>query len=270
MAGRGNVMKKISGFLMVLLLFSVATAVGAEDVRTGTITGKMMIKNGGPMANGVVVFFNEASGPPPSPEKYWRVPDEIVGTDGEGNFKAVLLEGKYYLGASKRKSGQEVGPPQEGDYFLPVMEEKGVPRTFRVGKGKATDIGTIAEAVPFSRTTIKTGNGITAIEGTITGPDGKPLERAMVFAFLTPAMVGKPLFVSERTGKDGKYLLRVNQGGNYYLKIREVYGGGAPKVGEIMGGYGQDKPVPVTITTGKIVKGIDIKGVRFPGRGPNR
>lgn len=263
-------MKKISGFFMVLLLLSVAMAVGAEDVRTGTITGKMMIKNGGPLANGVVFFFNEASGPPPSPEKYWRVPDEIVGTDGDGNFKAVLLEGKYYLGASKRKSGQEVGPPQEGDYFLPVMEEKGVPTTYRVNKGKTSDIGTIAEAVPFSRATIKTGNGITAIEGTITDADGKPLERAMVFAFLTPAMVGKPLFVSERTGKDGKYLLRVNQGGNYYLKIRDVYGGGAPKVGEIMGGYGQDRPVPVAITTGATVKGIDIKGVRFLGRGPNQ
>ncbi|MBT0652309.1 carboxypeptidase-like regulatory domain-containing protein [Geomobilimonas luticola] len=263
-------MTKICGFLMVFLLCSVATAVGAEDARTGTISGKMKIKNGGPLANGVVFFFNEASGPPPSPEKYWRVPDEIVGTDGEGNFKAVLLEGKYYLGASKRKSGQEVGPPQEGDYFLPAMEEKGVSKTFHVEKGKTADIGTIAEAIPFSRATVKTGSGITAIEGSITDAEGKPLERAMVFAFLTPAMVGKPLFVSERTGKDGKYLLRVNQGGDYYLKIRDVYGGGAPKVGEIMGGYGQDKPMPVTVKTGTTVKGIDIKGVRFLGRGPNQ
>lgn len=263
-------MGKIGYFLVAAVLFCMSTAVFAEDVRTGTITGKMMVKNGGPLANGVVFFFNEASGPPPSPEKYWRVPDEIVGTDGEGNFKAVLVEGKYYLGASKRKSGQEVGPPQEGDYFLPVMEEKGVSKAFRVDKGKMADIGTIAEAVPFSRATIKTKNDITAIEGTITDAEGKPLERAMVFAFLTPAMVGKPLFVSERTGKDGKYLLRVNQGGGYYLKIRDVYGGGAPKVGEIMGGYGQDKPMPVTVKTGTTVKGIDIKGVRFLGRGPNQ
>ncbi|GFE56432.1 hypothetical protein AOG1_03110 [Geobacter sp. AOG1] len=258
------------GCFVTAVLMCMATMAFAEDVRTGTITGKMMVKNGGPLANGVVFFFNEASGPPPSPEKYWRVPDEIVGTDAGGNFKAVLVEGKYYLGASKRKSGQEVGPPQEGDYFLPAMEEKGIPKTFRVDKGKATDVGTIAEAVPFAKTTVKTSNGITAIEGTITDADGKPLERAMVFAFLTPAMVGKPLFVSERTGKDGKYLLRVNQGGNYYLKIRDVYGGGAPKVGEIMGGYGQDKPVPVTAKTGTTVKGIDIKGIRFLGRGPNQ
>lgn len=263
-------MRSIRCIFVVAILFCIATTVGAEDVKTGTISGKMKIKNGGPLANGVVFFFNEASGPSPSPEKYWRVPDEIVGTDGEGNFKAVLVEGKYYLGASKRKSGQEVGPPQEGDYFLPAMEEKGVSKTFRVDKGKVTDIGTIADAIPFSKAIIKTQNGITAIEGTITDAEGNPLERAMVFAFLTPAMVGKPLFVSERTGKDGKYLLRVNQGGDYYLKIRDVYGGGAPKVGEIMGGYGQDKPVPVAAKTGTTVKGIDIIGIRFLGRGPNQ
>ena len=263
-------MKKINGFLALAFVFCTAITVCAAEVKTGTITGKMMIKNGGPLANGVVFFFNEASGPPPSPEKYWRVPDEIAGTDGEGNFKALLVEGKYYLGASKRTTGQEVGPPQEGDYFLPVMEEKGIPKTYRVDKGKVTDIGTIAEAVPFTKATIKTQNGITSIEGTITDTDGKPLERAMVFAFLTPAMVGKPLFVSERTGTDGKYLLRVNQGGTYYLKIRDVYGGGAPKVGGIMGGYGQDKPYPVTVKTGTAVKGIDIKGIRFVGRGPNQ
>lgn len=242
----------------------------ANEVRTGAIAGKMMIKNGGALANGLVYFFNDRNGPPPSPDKYWRVPDEITKTDAEGNFKAQLLEGKYYLGATKRVAGQDPGPPQEGDLFLPASSEKGGPKEYLVKKGETTDAGTIAEALPFQRNMIKTSDGITAIEGVITDNKGRPVDKALVFAFLTPAMIGRPLFVSERTGSDGRYLLRVDKGGTYYLKIRDVYGGGVPKVGEIIGSYGEKKATPVTVEFGKILKGINISGISFPGRGPQK
>jgi hypothetical protein len=80
-------------------------------------------------------------------------------------------------------------------------------------------------------------------------------------------MVGKPLFISEKTGKDGRYILRVHQGGNYFLKIRNSYGGGAMKAGEIMGSYGQEKPMAVEVKTGAVAKGINITGISFPGQG---
>jgi len=80
-------------------------------------------------------------------------------------------------------------------------------------------------------------------------------------------MKGRPLFISERTGKDGRYQLRVNQGGSYFIKTRNSYGGGAIKSGEITGFYGREEPKPVEVTTGSIAKDINIIGKRFANRG---
>lgn len=266
-------MKRFCFIMMLMTACFAWSGVSAEDVNTGTVIGKAMIKDGQPMANGVVYFFNDASGPPPSDDKYWRVPDEIITTDAAGNFTAKLVEGKYYVGAIKRSksaSGQEVGPPQQGDLFLPLHSENGNPKLLIVSTGKTTDLGTVTGAYPFQKKTPKTKDGITAIEGKVTDARGKPVEKALVFAFLTPAMVGRPLFVSERTGKDGKYVLRVHQGGSYYLKVRDVYGGGALKAGDILGSYGQKQPLAVAVKTGSTVKGVDITGIRFPGAGPKK
>lgn len=269
MRGKEWVMKKICSILLFMVICCIGVTAFAEEVKTGSLSGTVMIKEGVPMANGVVFVFNSSSGPVPSSDKYWRVPDEIVKTDAHGKFVAKLPDGTYYIGAIQRKSGEEIGPPQEGDMFLPFHGE-GSPRPHVVANGSSTDIGVIVGAQPFKKSSIKTKDGVTAIEGRITDTHGKPVRNAFVFAFLTPAMVGKPLFVSERTGKDGKYLLRVNQGGDYYLKTRNTYGGGAMKAGEIMGSYGQEKPVAVKAKTAEIVKGVNITGIRFPGQGPKK
>jgi len=262
-------MKKICLILLFMLVCCIGVTAFAEEAKTGSISGKVMIKDGVPMANGVVFVFNSSSGPPPSSDKYWRVPDEIVKTDAEGKFVATLADGTYFIGAIQRKSGEDIGPPQEGDMFLPFHGE-GSPKPHVVVSGSATDLGIITGALPFKKSSIKIKDGITAIEGKVIDSRGKPLQNAFVFAFLTPAMVGKPLFISERSGKDGTYILRVHQGGDYFLKIRNTYGGGAMKAGEIMGSYGQEKPVAVKAKSGEIAKGINITGAYFPGQGPKK
>ena len=255
--------------LCIMVLFPAAILPAAEP-NNGTLSGRLMIKNDGPLEGGMAFLFNDAAGPPPSPDLYWRVPDEIVPVDSEGRFKAELVAGKYYVGAIKRLAGKEVGPPQEGDLFLTSRDAKGEPRAYLVRKGERTDIGTLTEAVPFKRSTLKTKEGITAIEGTVVDSAGNPVEGALVFAFLTPAMLGKPVFVSERTGKDGKYLLRVLGSGNYYLKTRDVYGGGPPRVGALVGGYGEGTPAAAKARSGEITKGIVLRGTRFAGQGPRQ
>ncbi|RNC69237.1 MAG: carboxypeptidase regulatory-like domain-containing protein [Desulfuromonadales bacterium] len=257
-------------FHLLVVLFLIATGVQAGELRTGTLTGQMKIKGGGPLGNGQVFLFRKSSGPPPSPDRYWRVPDEVVSTDVEGRFTAQLLEGTYYLGASKRPAGKEAGPLQDGDYYLPSEDRKGMMWEYAVKNGETTSTGTIAAVVPYRKGSDKTGGPLTAIEGVVTNAEGKPVERVMVFAFVSPGMIGKPLYVSERTGKDGKYVLRVHSGGTYYLKARDLYGGGAPKVGEFMGGYGKTEATPVVVKTGETLKGIDLRGGRFEGRGPGR
>lgn len=269
MRGKGYKMKRFCSLLILMMVCLVGVNATAEEVNTSSVTGKAMIKDGQPLTNGVVYIFNDVSGPPPSSDKYWRVPDEITTTDAVGKFSAKLLEGKYYIGIIKRingssGSGQEIGPLQEGDLFLPLNNDKGNPKLIIVASGKVTDLGTISGAYTYQR------ESVTAIEGKITDPDGKPVNKALVFAFVTPAMVGKPLFVSERTGKDGIYSLKVHQGGSYYLKVRDVYGGGALKAGDILGSYGQEKPLAVTVRTGETLHEVDIKGIRFPGSGPKR
>jgi hypothetical protein len=241
----------------------------AHEAKAGSISGKVMIKDGMPMADGLVYIFNNSAGPPPSLDfKYWRVPDEIVKTDGEGKFLAALPDGKYYLGAIKRKSGEDIGPLQEGDLFLPILAE-GASRQHVIINDSATDIGNVTGALPYKKSSFAT-ESVTAIEGNITDSSGRPVENTMIFAFTSPAMIGKPLFISEKTGKDGRYTLRVYQGGKYYLKIRNVYGGGTMKAGEIMGSYGQAVPVAVEVKTGATIKGINITGISFSGPGANK
>ena len=252
---------------MFMLISLTGVTAFADGAKTGSISGRVMIDEDLPMSNGLIFVFDEAAGAPPSFDRYWRVPDEVVKIGADGRFTALLPEGKYYLGAIKRRSDEDMGPLQEGDLFLPFYAN-GAPIKYPVTNGSALDLGNIAGAMPFRKSILKTRAGTTGIEGTVTDARGKPLENALVFAFPTPAMLGKPLFISEKTGKDGKYLLRVYKGGSYFLKIRNSYGGGAMKAGEIMGNYGQDKPAAVEVNTGAIVKGIDIVGTVFAGQGP--
>ncbi len=260
-------MKKLCSILIFILIAFTWISAFAEGVKTGSISGRVLIDEDLPMANGLIFIFDEAAGAPPSFDRYWRVPDEVVKIGPDGRFISLLPEGKYYLGAIKRKSDEDMGPLQEGDLFLPFYAD-GAPIKYSVTNGSSIDLGNIIGALPFRKSILKTGAGTTGIEGTVTDSRGNPLENVLVFAFPTPAMLGKPLFISEKTGKDGKYLLRVYKGGSYFLKIRNSYGGGAMKAGEIMGNYGQEKPAAVEVKTGATVKGIDITGTTFAGQGP--
>lgn len=259
-------MKKI--FLIPYLLFIclITATAFADDNGNGTISGKVMISDGVPMSDGSLFIFNEASGAPPSFDRYWRVPDEIATIDKDGKFNVLLSAGRYYLGAIKRKTADEAGPLQDGDLFLPFYAD-GAPIAYPVTRGSSTNLGVVTGVKPFSKAILKTGEGITAILGIVTDSHGKPLENVMVLAFNNASMLGRPLFISEMTGKDGRYMLRLYEGGDYYLKIRSSYGGGAMKAGEIMGNYGADKPAPVAVKSGAVTKGIDIVGTIFSGQG---
>jgi hypothetical protein len=96
---------------------------------------------------------------------------------------------------------------------------------------------------------------------------GNPVPDAVVVAFLQPAVQTKPLFVSEKTGKDGKYVLRVTPG-TYYLRVRNAFASGPPEPGQIVGYYGEGQPAPVTIKEGEVLKDIHFRVILFPGRGP--
>jgi hypothetical protein len=256
--------KKYIMFFSVIL-FSYAIPLFANEINRGWISGQMMIKDGGPMAGGIVVFFKADEGPVPDHERYFRIPNEVADLDKEGKFSIALPAGRYFMGAIKRKSGEQVGPPQDGDYFFMSQDAKGNPRAHTVKKDKNLDIGILSKAVPFRRMIPKDVSGIT---GVIRDVNGKQLKGAIVFAYVTNTMTGLPLFTSYRTGTDGKYLITVDKGGNYFLRVRDIYGGGPPVKGAIMGGYGQEKATSVNVKTGEITEGIDITVTRHLDMGP--
>lgn len=261
-------MKKSLLIFFITFILS-AMPVFAGEVDRGEVSGKLLIKGGAPMAGGIVAFFNERSGPPPAQDKYWRVPDEIADIDEDGkiideygNFSLKLLEGKYYMWAIKRISGENVGPPREGDYFYSLRDEEGKQKSIVVIEGEYVDLGIIAGALPFKSIIAEK---ITAIEGVILDMDKKPVGGAIVFAYTAATISAQPLFVSDITDDAGKYILRVHEGGKYYLRVRDVYGGGPFDGGPLMSGY---SVTAVNVKTREIKKGTDITVIRRLERGP--
>jgi len=258
---------------MLLLLFAVLLSAGTSIAQQneepgpgpGQVSGALFTKEGAPMNGGLVYFFTR-TGPLPDPERYWRVPDFMAEIGEKGEFSLELLEGEYYIGAIKRAAGKtENGPPEIGDLFYKGVDANGKPSSFIVKKGERTDLGAIRGAVPFKG--LPAGNKISAIKGKVITPNGKPVKGALVFAFLTPSIMGKPAFASYRTGKDGTYVLRVDEGGSFFLRARDIYGGGPPVTGALIGNYGGETPQPVVVITGKMTKGINITVEKFKGRG---
>lgn len=262
--------------LAVSLLLTAAGAVPAagpsrpliDPSKSGTVTGQLASTEGVPLAEGVAHFFNDASGPPPSQDRYWRVPDFMRRLDRDGRFTVQLPEGRYYFGAIKRLSGANVGPPRQGDLFFISADAQGMPKAYDVKAGQHLELGRLPGAVPFRGLAAGYGSGITAIEGSVLDAEGRPVENAHVFAFVSAAAVGRPLFVAEPTGKDGKFILRVADGGSYFLKVRSAYGGGPPVAGETVGSFGEKAPAAVTVKKGERVRNIVITVVKFAGRGP--
>lgn len=255
-----NLMQTVCTVLLVMMFSIQANAIAEPVKTTGVIIGQLLLKNGKPLDGGKVHFFRHGSGPPPSQILYWRTPDEIGSIDHEGRFSVNLPEGKYYISAIKKTSINEMGPPVAGDLVYPESrkELKSEFQTFLVKNGQKTDIGTIAEVVTFKKHTNMANAQITSIEGIIVDPSGNPVHSSIVFAFTSEDLIGKPLYVSERTDKDGRYTLKVPEGGNYFLKSRTSLKGGQPVLGEFIGFYGKGSPKPVRIKTGETVTGVKI------------
>jgi len=88
-----------------------------------------------------------------------------------------------------------------------------------------------------------------------------------VFAFTRPAVVGKPLFVSQPSDARGHFRLAIAEGGTYYLKARSNLGGGPPQTGLVIDGNKLEPLVQVSVNTGETSGGVVLRTKTFPGRG---
>lgn len=232
----------IAMFLFQMYLF-------AEAADAGQISGKLITKDSEPMANAIVFFFNVQTGPPPSPDKYWRIPDKTVTTNDQGRFVADLTKGNYYIGVVYKSSWAYSGPPRGEDLKFIRQETEGMLKTYSVREDKENNIGVISEADLF-KIVVGDSLAITTIEGYVIDAKGEPVERATALAYYALTIGIQPAFASDFTGNDGHFILRVPGSGTYYLRAR----------------YGQqgktaidENAVTVTIETGETVTGIDLK-----------
>jgi hypothetical protein len=257
--------------IIVFVVASVSVATGAPSGEfaarpvAAVVSGRITSKSGQPLDKGMVFFFDSKTGPPPSDTQYWRVPDEATEIGQDGNFRTALPAGRYYIAAIKKLSGERIGPPVEGDLFFISEDKQGTPRLHVLKSGEPTDLGVLSTAASFVRKPVK--EGVTAMEGVVVGEENKPAAGILIFAFTTSTFIGRPLYVSDKTDRDGRFSLKVAAGGEYYLKARDSYGGGPPPKGGLMGDYGGATPKAVKVKTGAVTKGVEITVTPFPGRG---
>jgi hypothetical protein len=228
----------------VCLLFLLVGVAASQEKREGYITGKIVSGDGENMSGWRIRFYDAKAGPTPFTTEYGRVPDFIARSEDDGVFKAKLPEGIYHMIALKKGPGKRLGPAEEGDLIYPSLDST-EPKSYIIKAGATTDIGVISGAVPFKKewaVQVKTG-----IEGTVLDAEGKPVEGVLVFAALRPE-VEIPLYASRVTDKDGKYLIGLPEGGQYYVSVWK------------------EKPITVTVKRGEITKGIDISVTRSRGR----
>ncbi|MDA8430762.1 MAG: carboxypeptidase-like regulatory domain-containing protein [Geobacteraceae bacterium] len=266
----------MSRYLTVLciMLLWTAAAIAGDNV-SGHITGAWIPHNIGPISGGVIYAFDANAGRSPQRDRSRRVPDAMAVTDDKGKFTLELAEGSYYLSTRKRYAGNIPGPPQDGDLYGLSRDKTGKPITYTVKRGKTTDIGILRRATVYkSRTrTISAdaaaNSDMATIAGTLKAADGSPLAGAVVQLYANPEVTGRPIYVSHKTGKDGKYRVQIDEEGTYFVTARAGYGGGRPRAGDLYGVYGGDTAQPITVKKQGETAGIDIQVGKFIDRRPN-
>lgn len=239
---------------------SVSSQTAAASAAPAYIYGKVMIQGKTPMVSGVVFLFDKSMGPPPSPEKniYWRVPDRITAIKKNGEFSFEVNEGIYYLTAAQKDPEAKIGPPQVAELNYFHGDARGEPQPIVVASGSKRDLGVLIPSL-WLPDTVDRDKSVTSIEGVVTDMKGQPVEGAQVFAYLSRNARGRPVFISDATDKNGNYMLRVHDGGSFFLRVRSVQGGGIPETGELQNVSREFESQMVTLKKYQHLKGIQLK-----------
>jgi hypothetical protein len=230
-------------FVPALLLFVSTACLAAPPgflmAKAGVLEGTLVIKDGKPIPGGVIVsFFNTKDGPPPIYGNMHRVPDMVSRTDDEGKFSVKLLPGVYNMGAMIRARGEGAGPPRGEEEFFFITGDDGKLKSFTVPQKETVKIGTVKgvpiDAVPEIKNSV-------IVKGKVVDEIGNAVEGAYVLV-KNDVNSARPLFISEKTDKNGDYSLTLPAGIPYYLLARQNMRGGRPLAGSLVGTYGKTAP----------------------------
>lgn len=180
----------------------------------------------------------------------------LVRSDTDGRFQVDVRPGEYRLAVRKRRGGAATGFLREGDLSVVPFE-----KPVRVD-GSYLDLGDLElHEVDRARLAAETarghqGDSDTAVEGSATGPDGKPRPGQFIFVYRDEGMIGRPEAVTS-TGAAGAFRLALPGGGKYYFGARSRYGG-PRQPGEWVGRLAGRPDSSLEVAAGRTVKGLTI------------
>lgn len=181
-------------------------------------------------------------------------------TNKDGDFAFNLDEGSYYVVARKRAGEDKMGPLGEGDFFgfahenpVPVKKDSFTVISISL-VNKLVKVKEGGQEVTLGGT-VKAGE--TVVEGAVVDKEGKPVAGVYASAYRDSMMTQKPDFISRITSADGKYVINLSEGGEYFIGARNTIGGPAEK-GDLLGRYAGSEDHSVKLKTGEKLKGIDI------------
>jgi len=239
---RGAMMKKWV-LLLLLIFLSIPLVIQAEEPGsaeepTGTISGQLVNEADEVLTGGVVSFFYASEGVP-MVGKTHRIPDMVGRMDRNGKFSINLQPGTYYLGALIiTDPGRGPGPPREGEKFYFVRDDKNNLFQLSVKANEVKDLGKLTGALPeafLAAINMITVTGRLLVEG------DKPFAGGIVLA-KTDMKSQRPDFISERTGEDGRYVIKLPADTAYYLVSRQRVIG-RPTPGSYVGTYGSNSAI---------------------------
>ncbi len=211
------IVNKINRPLLVISVLFTICLLNHANAETGLIKGVVMLDNGEPMPGGIISFFKKDKGPPPALDKYWRIPDFQAALSLGGDFSAALPEGEYYIEALMRVSSVYSSPPADGDSYYSSTDDHGRPKAYSVKAGETVDLGII---VGTSRLIRMDSKQITGVKGIITDDQGNLLKGLIVLA---DDRNKGTAYMSDVTGSDGSFTVRVFSGGEYVISVIDAF-----------------------------------------------
>jgi hypothetical protein len=142
-------MKAVRSLVPVMVLFLAILLGVPVQLYAGTVTGQVMIDAKTPMAKGAVLLYSSYTGPPPSPYKYWRIPDQVFPTDAEGKFSLSLPPGDWYMMVAQKKETAEIGPPLESEFLYFHADAAGNAKVITVPEEGGIDLGKLTGTITW-------------------------------------------------------------------------------------------------------------------------
>ena len=150
-------------------------------------------------------------------------------TGPDGSYSIPLEPGSYFITAKVRADGHRTGPLNPGDLFGALEEAP-----LRVPKASKSVVDLELLKLPGAEMMARYRSGFAYITGIVRDEKGKPLAGFRPCLYNNSKMLDEPLAVGEVTGPDGRFEIRTDRAGRFWLGARERLGG-PPKSGERMG-----------------------------------